>query len=250
MPLPFAPERSPAVLVPVLAAQPADVLTQAASLAALGAGERPDVVEWRADHLATLDAHHAAETARAVSGVLSPVPLLATLRSADEGGAAGVRNADGMQILTALASTAGVAAVDVEFAYGGAFVEEIRACARENGAAVVVSAHDFAHTPPVHAMVDHLLAMQATGAEVVKLAVTPGSPRDSAALLEATAEFTAHHHTPVITMSMGAIGMVTRLTGHLFGSAGTFASAGRSSAPGQPGLAQLHAALRAIRAAG
>lgn len=249
MPLPFAPERSPAVLVPVLAPQPAEVLAQAAALAALSAGERPDVVEWRADHLYALDALGAAEIARALSGALLPLPLLVTLRSSEEGGAAGARSPESTRILTALASTAGVAAVDVEFAYGATVVADVRASARETGAAVMASAHDFEGTPPVDAMVDHLLAMQATGADVVKLAVTPHSRRDAAALLEATAEFAAQQRTPVITMAMGPTGLATRLTGHLFGSAGTFASAGQASAPGQPELARLRAALRSIRAA-
>ena len=38
---------------------------------------------------------------------------------------------------------------------------------------------------------------------------------------------------PLITMSMGALGAISRLSGEVFGSAVTFASAAGSSAPGQ-----------------
>ena len=38
---------------------------------------------------------------------------------------------------------------------------------------------------------------------------------------------------PVVAISMGAMGSVSRMTGEIFGSAMTFASAGKSSAPGQ-----------------
>mgnify|MGYP001131629782 CR=1 FL=1 len=46
----------------------------------------------------------------------------------------------------------------------------------------------------------------------------------------------ADHHpeTPVITMSMGTLGAVSRLCGEAFGSAMTFANPGTASAPGQP----------------
>ena len=39
--------------------------------------------------------------------------------------------------------------------------------------------------------------------------------------------------TPIISMSMGSLGAISRMTGELFGSAVTFASLSKSSAPGQ-----------------
>ncbi|MGN0975459.1 MAG: type I 3-dehydroquinate dehydratase, partial [Gemmiger sp.] len=69
---------------------------------------------------------------------------------------------------------------------------------------------------------------------------------DAALLLQATAQAAAAMPgRPLITMSMGAYGAVTRLCGGAFGSAATFGAAGISSAPGQPGAAALRAALEA-----
>ena len=66
-------------------------------------------------------------------------------------------------------------------------------------------------------------------------------------LLAATAEMTDHHpETPVITMSMGALGAVSRLCGEAFGSAMTFANPGQASAPGQVSLDIVNEVLDAL----
>ena len=63
-------------------------------------------------------------------------------------------------------------------------------------------------------MVSRMVAMQQAGADLPKLAVMPQSRADVLELLAATAEMTDHHpETPVITMSMGALGAVSRLCG-------------------------------------
>ena len=71
---------------------------------------------------------------------------------------------------------------------------------------------------------------------------------DGLELLAATAEMADHHpETPVITMSMGALGAVSRLCGEAFGSAMTFANPGTASAPGQVGLDVVNAVLDSLR---
>ena len=95
---------------------------------------------------------------------------------------------------------------------------------------------------------DGKLAMQQAGADLPKLAVMPQSRADVLELLAATAEMTDHHpETPVITMSMGPLGAVSRLCGEAFGSAMTFANPGTASAPGQVGLDVVNAVLDSLR---
>lgn len=53
------------------------------------------------------------------------------------------------------------------------------------------------------------------------------------ALLEATMERKEHSNKPMITMSMGQSGMLSRICGELTGSCVTFASGKQASAPGQ-----------------
>lgn len=62
----------------------------------------------------------------------------------------------------------------------------------------------------------------------------PQNRKDVLRLLEATVEVKEQlKDYPVITMSMGKTGMISRLTGQFSGSCVTFATAGKASAPGQ-----------------
>ena len=85
------------------------------------------------------------------------------------------------------------------------------------------------------------------GADLPKLAVMPQCRTDVLELLAATAEMAdLHPETPVITMSMGALGAVSRLAGETFGSAMTFANPGQASAPGQVSLNIVNEVLDAL----
>ena len=92
-----------------------------------------------------------------------------------------------------------------------------------------------------------MVAMQRAGADLPKLAVMPQSRTDVLELLAATAEMADRHpETPIITMSMGALGAVSRLAGEAFGSAMTFANPGQASAPGQVSLEVVNEVLDAL----
>ena len=89
--------------------------------------------------------------------------------------------------------------------------------------------------------------MQQAGADLPKLAVMPRCRTDVLELLAATAEMAdLHPETPVITMSMGVLGAVSRLAGETFGSAMTFANPGQASAPGQVSLDIVNEVLDAL----
>ena len=64
--------------------------------------------------------------------------------------------------------------------------------------------------------------------------MTPQSKDDVVALLDATWEMKSRYaDRPLITMPMGKQGLLSRLSGELFGSAVTFGCIGQASAPGQ-----------------
>ena len=68
----------------------------------------------------------------------------------------------------------------------------------------------------------------------------PKCKADVLALLAATEEMdTRYARRPVVTMSMGAQGMISRLCGELTGSSMTFGTVGKSSAPGQVPIKDL-----------
>jgi 3-dehydroquinate dehydratase-1 len=108
---------------------------------------------------------------------------------------------------------------------------------------VVASNHDFDATPPAAEIVARLEAMEAAGADVAKIAVMPRSAADVVTLIAATESRHRVAGIPLITMSMGALGAVTRIGGGTFGSAATFATVGAASAPGQLPAVGVRAAL-------
>ena len=204
------------ILVPVMA----NDLSNAAAAGAAG-----DVVELRLDALSILDAPNVQNVLCAARAAIGQgVPLLATIRTKKEGG------------LADLTDPAVIAAIQQQ--------------ARESGVKTVFSSHNFAETPPTETMVNTLTDMVRRGADIAKLAVMPHTPADTARLLEATAQAAqaTGNDTPLITMSMGRQGMVSRICGAAFGSCAGFATAGVSSAPGQPAAPALRTALDALGA--
>ena len=76
--------------------------------------------------------------------------------------------------------------------------------------------------------------MQEMGGDVVKLAVMPETGEDVLCLMAASLDMRERYaDRPFVTMSMGPMGAVTRISGGLTGSAITFGTAGEASAPGQ-----------------
>ena len=213
------------ILVPVMA----NDLSNAAAAGAAG-----DVVELRLDALSILDAPNVQNVLCAARAAIGQgVPLLATIRTKKEGGLADLTDAAYGELSTA-----------------PAVIAAIQQQARESGVKTVFSSHNFAETPPTETMVNTLTDMVRRGADIAKLAVMPHTPADTARLLEATAQAAqaTGNDTPLITMSMGQQGMVSRICGAAFGSCAGFATAGVSSAPGQPAAPALRTALDALGA--
>lgn len=232
---------APKVIVPIVGRTREDILAQAAGLPGLPL----DLAEWRADFCEDiLDLPRALDTLKALRAALGDIPLLFTFRTRKEGGEREA-SPEAYQALTIAAARSGDAdAVDVEIFSGDGLVREVIAAAHAAGAAVVGSSHDHEKTPPREELVARLRRAQELGADLPKLAVTPRSRADVLALLSATEEMSRRWaDRPIITMSMGPQGTVSRLCGEVFGSAATFGTAGRASAPGQIPAAELRQAL-------
>ena len=126
-------------------------------------------------------------------------------------------------------------------------VKNIIQTAHAHGVKVIASNHDFEGTPAREELVARLCKMQDLGADILKIAVMPQTRSDVLTLLSVTEEMSSLHTSrPVITMSMGRTGTLSRLCGEVFGSAVTFASFGKVSAPGQIAIEDLKAGLRLL----
>jgi len=182
----------------------ADLVRQrdAAQSAAGGA----DLVEMRLDSACDPDVGAALANRRG--------PVVITCRPAWEGGAfAGSEDERKRLLRDALA--AGAEYVDVEARAG--FDDLVKS---SNGKRIIVSWHDFEGMPAD--LVERIRSMKATGAEIVKVAVTTGRLADCVALLDASRTFAA---SGVIMIGMGEHGTVTRILPSRFGSSWAYAGA-------------------------
>lgn len=234
-------EGRPKICVPVVARDEVSILKDAREIRALPV----DVVEWRADWYE--DVTSIGKTmgmAAKLRQVLGDIPVLFTFRSAKEGGKMEISPEDYAALNCRVASGGQVDLVDVELSMGDSLVEDVIQKIHMEGLGVIVSSHDFEKTPPKEELVSRMEKMQRLGADIAKVAVMPRSGDDVLTLLSATLEMHEHHaRVPLITMSMSSAGVLSRLSGEVFGSALTFGAASQASAPGQIGVRDLKTVL-------
>lgn len=227
-------EGLPKICVPVLGGGMPALLMEIQEVRDLPA----DLYEWRADHFF-------GDVSQAISALrdgLNRKPLLCTLRTKEEGGCTEVSPEEYENRLLGLMEAGGFQMLDIELACGTDRTKRLAGLAREKGLGVVVSRHDFEKTPAENDMVRTLAQMKLLGADLPKLAVTPRSPGDVLALLSATYR-ASRELGPVITVAMGDMGKISRVSGALFGSCLTFGAGRSASAPGQINAEDLRAIL-------
>jgi 3-dehydroquinate dehydratase-1 len=216
---------------------------------------KPDVLEWRVDYFDDIaDTDAVLDAGRKLRRALRGKPLIFTRRSSREGGQrTRLKTADVVRLYEAIAAERLADFVDFEMSNERRYVREVVDAAHRHRVRVILSYHNFKRTPDAKTLRERFAKAQQLGADVAKVAVMPRTRRDVLTLLAATAEADARTRIPLISMSMGPLGAVTRMVGGAFGSTLAFAVGRGSSAPGQPPIADLKAAFaileRAHRAA-
>lgn len=235
-------EGRPKICVPIVAKTEAEILEQARSFTGLAF----DLVEWRADWFGGLAEDGAiARILEQLHQILGEKPVLFTIRTKKEGGEIEPASEDYMRWNEA-AVAGGADLIDVELFSGREIVRTLVKFAHEHGAAVIGSSHDFQKTPENTDMEARLADMSALGCDIAKLAVMPQSKEDVLRLLTVTEKMSRALECPLITMSMGADGVLSRLCGEVFGSCLTFGAAKKASAPGQIGVGDLEKVLEIL----
>ena len=207
----------------------------------------PDIIEWRCDHFDQAEDPEAAQAVlKDLHEVLGDIPVLFTFRTAKEGGAKSISPASYQQLNCQVAENGLADLIDVEIFTGDDTVRSILAAAHRANVPVVASNHHFHETPAQETLLEILTKMDQMGADILKIAVMPQSRKDVLTLLSATEEMDLRTAKPLITMSMGPVGMISRLCGEVFGSALTFGTVGKASAPGQIDAKDLASVLQLI----
>ena len=234
----------PKVIIPIVAKTAEDILEKAKELAA----STLNMVEWRADFYdAVSDIRQVVSTAKALRAIMGETPVLFTFRTKKEGGEKEIAPEDYIALNKAVAECGYIDAVDAEIFTGDDIVAQIISDAHAAGKIVIGSNHDFFKTPDKADLLYRLRKMQDLNADILKIAVMPQSNADVITLLDATRTMASQYaDRPIITMSMGPLGVITRMSGELFGSSMTFGAIGQTSAPGQIPIDQLQTAIRIL----
>ncbi len=213
--------------------------------------KKPDLLEWRVDFFEAIDDTQAVITAaRAIRDRAGGIPVLLTRRNVTEGGQPiPIAEPAVVAMYAAACQAKCVEMIDYELSNAAADLARLREVSRANGIAMIMSYHNFQMTPDPATLDARFLAAERCGADVAKVAVMPRTEQDVLELLAATDRARRTIGLPLISMSMGGVGSLSRMMGWVYGSAATFAVGKSSSAPGQVAIEDLRAVLAIVRRA-
>lgn len=230
----------PVICVPVMEKKKEDIVAKVCRLAEKGVS----MIEWRVDAFEDLERpEKVKEIFAEVAPFLKKTVFLFTFRTQKQGGCSQLEEKKILYLNELAAKSGCVDLLDLEFFEATKPEKEIRRFQRM-GVRVIASHHDFMQTPEdriLHMLMDQ---MERGGADVAKLAVMPQNADDVIRLLKLTNDTREKYpDLPLITMSMGAYGVISRICGEAFGSCVTFGADGAVSAPGQMQLEKLDTVL-------
>lgn len=215
------------ICAPVMAENVDQMLLMMRKAKELGA----DLVEVRIDYLKNFSPHHDLQ----ILIKQCPLPTLITYRPTWEGG-----QFDGdetrRQAALRQAVELGADYIDIELKVADEFYKLIQGKKPEK-VKIIVSSHNYENTPSAEEIGNLAARIQATGADIVKIATTAQDITDSARIFQ----LLAHSQVPTIGIVMGERGLMSRILCAKFGGFLTFGAleSGIVSAPGQPTLKDL-----------
>lgn len=215
-----------------------------------------DLVEWRVDLYEPFATAPTAEERLAalrqgVSLVIgrSPVPVLATIRTQDEGGEVSLSGEEYAALVGELSAQADAVDIQMDAPARSETTQALIQKTRKNGAVAIASHHNFELTPTLEELLERYHSMARCGADVLKIACRVHSATDTRTILQAAQYAREEFMRPVIAIGMGEAGTLTRVGGAAVGCAATFAVLGQASAPGQLPVREVRVALDHYEAA-
>ncbi len=236
-------EGLPKICVPLTGKGKDELEAQARQIAAVS----PDLVEWRADYFKDLgDVEKVAEVLMSLRDILGEAPILFTIRTKREGGEGELAPEEYRSLILYAAGRPEVSLIDIEGLNPEINTELLISEVHELGMPVIASWHNFSRTPKKPELDLVFDRLTRTGADVLKVAVMPKKPKDVLRLMSVTEEKNRQIPNPLVTMAMGDLGRLSRVSGRITGSVMTFGIVGDASAPGQLPVGELREMIGTI----
>lgn len=196
--------------------------------------KKVDLVEWRVDFFShAFEMEKVLDVLKSLREIFQNTPIIFTFRSKKEGGEREISIEEYIHLNIAIAESKLVDFIDLEvFSLSESAKDLIEILHREN-ILVIGSYHNFSATPSEDDMVQILRNIESSRADILKLAVMGNTSEDVLELLNMTNRVEKYIKSPIITISMGELGKLSRISGEIFPSCITFAALDKSSAPGQ-----------------
>lgn len=232
-------------IVPITAKTKEQALAQAQVIANTADA---DLAEFRIDLLSfASDTKQVIALGHELKKILGNKPLIATIRTKNEGGQLEISDADYGKTYQAYLKNPFMDWLDVEMFRDQKVVSEIVQKAHQKKVLVVMSNHDFQKTPSQDEIEKRLLKQDQMGADVLKIAVMPKSKQDVFTLMNATLKVSQQTTKPLLTMSMGQLGTISRVATANMGGSYSFGMIGQASAPGQIDVTKLKQILQTVQ---
>ena len=189
-----------------------------------------DIIEWRADFLPK---DEILQVAPAIFEKFAGRELLFTLRTRTEGGEIDLSAQEYVQVIKDVTQLYQPEYVDFEYFGKKDVFDQMLDFPN-----LVLSYHNFQETP--ENMMEILSELTSLNPKVVKVSVMAHTEQDVLDLMNFTRGFkTLNPEQEYVTISMGKVGKVSRITSDVTGSSWSFASLDVASAPGQISLSNM-----------
>ena len=189
-----------------------------------------DIIEWRADFLPK---DEILQVAPAIFEKFAGRELLFTLRTRAEGGEIDLSAQEYVQVIKDVTQLYQPEYVDFEYFGNKDVFDQMLDFPN-----LVLSYHNFQETP--ENMMEILSELTSLNPKVVKVSVMAHTEQDVLDLMNFTRGFkTLNPEQEYVTISMGKVGKVSRITSDVTGSSWSFASLDVASAPGQISLSNM-----------
>ncbi|EPZ8296478.1 type I 3-dehydroquinate dehydratase [Acinetobacter baumannii] len=232
-------------IVPITAKTKEQALAQAQVIANTADA---DLAEFRIDLLSfASDTKQVIALGHELKKILGNKPMIATIRTRNEGSQLEISDADYGKTYQAYLKNPFMDWLDVEMFRDQKVVSEIVQKAHQKKVLVVMSNHDFQKTPSQDEIEKRLLKQDQMGADVLKIAVMPKSKQDVFTLMNATLKVSQQTTKPLLTMSMGQLGTISRVATANMGGSYSFGMIGQASAPGQIDVTKLKQILQTVQ---
>ncbi|SDP52922.1 3-dehydroquinate dehydratase [Eubacterium maltosivorans] len=193
--------------------------------------QKPDYLEWRRDYFLEDDYDQERRILRKIRNL--GVSLIYTFRDVKEGGFRHVLNEDRWKHIANAAKSNAVTYIDVELNSSEEYFEAVRQVVKSTQSRLMVSYHDFDKTGAYDEIISILDRMSEKGADAFKLALYARDKVDFKTASAAGGTYSLKTDKPMIMISMGEEGRLSRILPEVMGGCLTFASGVKATAPGQ-----------------